>query len=239
MRQKQQQDASDIFNETRKFGYFFGIYKGNQYSRMTFYNTYKCLNGDMRITYYGHINNEKDVIKFMQDDFVVRLCDKLASSTNLKEVQSVLSRYMDNFVTEEKIKSSGSLMFYIQDYIILMSVNQNIIETKILGPKAPIKIGTPLTRGKIKYKGFHKSQLPAQKTYNIVLGSSGFWKVNRPGMIESVWGLMTGNSNFEELIGISDEQERRRICQRLVKDATRQAPKEDVALIYAELCREE
>ena len=249
-RQKQQQTPDNQFNETQKFGYFFGIYKGNEYSKLTFYKTYKCLNGNTRITFYGHLDNEGDVIKMMDDDFIVRLCDQITSSisipsptkspaVNMKnQLEKALLNYLDSFTKRENIKSKGSIVFYINDYVYFTSVNQNLVETKLLDPKAPIALGSPSSKGRIKSKGFHRNQIPSGKTYNIVLGSRGFWKVSRPGMIESVWGLMTGNSNFEELIGISDENERRRICQKLVKEATRQAPRDDVALIYTQLCNQ-
>jgi len=236
-RQKEQQKLEkDMFNETRRFGYYYGVYQGQEYSKQTFYNSYHCVKQKLHITFYGHIDKEEEVLKFMDTEFTTNMCDRLKIGETKEQTLNRLLTYVSNFVSNERIRGAGSLVFYVNEYVFITAINQNIIDTKIMGETAPVSLGIEKSRGKVKMRVFSKKEIPQHKTYNIIVGSKGFWRHNRPGLIESAWGLITGESNFEEMIGTRDQEERKRICQKLVKEASEKYPNEDIALIFTEIC---
>jgi len=239
-RQKQQQQPSEQeeFNETRRFGYYYGVYQGKEYSKLTFYHAYHCIKNKVQITFYGHINNENDVLEFMDQEFTTNLCDRLKAEDSKEETMNKLLTYLTSFVSQKKIKSVGSMVFYVNDYVYLVAINKNTIDTKIMGETAPVSMGIRKSKGRVKMRGFSKKEIPEHQTYNIIVGSRGFWRHNRPGFVESAWGLITGESNFEELIGKRDVQERQEICQKLVRRTAQRYPGEDIAVIFTEICGE-
>jgi hypothetical protein len=235
---EQQKSEKDIFNETRRFGYYYGVYQGKEYSKLTFYHSYHCVTQKLNVTFFGHINKEDEVLKFMDTQFTTNMCDRLKVNETKEQTMDRLLKYLSNFVSKERIRGAGSIVFYVNDYVFLTAINQNMIETKVMGETAPVSIGLEKSLGKIKMRAFSKKEIPDHKTYNIIVGSKGFWHHNRPGLIESAWGLITGESNFEEMIGTRDQEERRRICQKLVQQAAKRNPREDISVIFTEICGE-